>query len=68
MRRKKRLKRAFSKNAFLIGIIAVLSGLAIYKWVSIEWLFQSYQELVGFGLLSIIAGIVYLLFGRKAEI
>ena len=65
---KSRFKKGFGINALIVGALAIFGGLGIYKYITMDWLYQSYQELIGFGLISIIAGLVYLFLGRKSNI
>ena len=64
---KSRSKQSFGKNALLVGFTSIGIGLLIYNFVGIPWLFDSFQELIGFGLISIIAGLFFIFFGKKAN-
>ena len=65
---KYRYKSSWGRGLLLTGGLSVLIGFLVYKYVTLDWIYQSYQEIVGFGLISIIAGIIYILGGKKTKI
>ncbi len=65
MTRRLKKRSQFGRNSIIAGLGMSLIAFFIYKFVRWNFLYQSYQEILGFGLIAIIIGIIYIFFGKK---
>ena len=70
MRRKihKRWKTGFGRGSIIIGIVMILLAWIFYSYVESPFFHQSFEEILGFGIIAIIAGIIFTFFGKKIDI
>jgi hypothetical protein len=64
---KKRWHTHFGSGSIISGLIAILIAFIIYKFVKIEFFFASFENLVGLGIILIIAGLIFILFGKRIQ-
>lgn len=70
MRKKihKRWQTGFGRGSIIIGFIMAILAYIMYAYVHNDFFHQSYEELLGFGIIAIIAGIIFTFFGKKINI
>lgn len=67
---KKKIKSrwdSFGRGSVIAGIVMVILAWIIYSYITSPFLHQSFEEVLGFGIILIITGIIFVFFGKKLE-
>jgi uncharacterized membrane protein YqhA len=63
-----RWHRTFGRWTIIAGILSLVIAYLIYKFITIKFIYEAYPNLVGLGIITIFAGIIFILSGKKVPI
>ena len=67
---KKKIKsrwNSFGRGSVIVGTLMVFLAWIIFNYITNPFIHQSFEEILGFGFILIITGLIFVFFGKKLE-
>jgi hypothetical protein len=58
----------WGKGTIVIGMLMIFLAWLIYKYFEYPFLKDSYPQILGFGIILVIAGMIFTFFGKKMDV